>query len=225
MALVLSARRRLRAADLSEQFGVSERSVYRDIAALQEAGFPVVGSAGDGYQVPAAAFLKPLQLTQSEAVALAMAAQTLEATADPRLRDLLQLALGKVESVLSPEARRQVRRQRAEVLVPAGALRPGGPLGAVLEAMASRSVLRIHYQAVKDDRASEREIEPLGLVRLVDGWLLVAYCRLRHAARAFRVDRIRSVHPTGEAYAPRPGSTFAEVIAGEEGRRGGRTGS
>jgi predicted DNA-binding transcriptional regulator YafY len=36
------------------------------------------------------------------------------------------------------------------------------------------------------------------------GWYLVAWCRLRQAARTFRLDRIRQVSATGEAIVPRP---------------------
>ena len=64
LALLFSSRRRMRAEDAAEQFGVSVRTVYRDIAALEEAGFPIVGTPGDGYHLGSGAHLKPLAVTE-----------------------------------------------------------------------------------------------------------------------------------------------------------------
>jgi predicted DNA-binding transcriptional regulator YafY len=44
--LRLQRHRRVRAQDLARHFEVSERTIYRDIAALNELGVPLVRSAG-----------------------------------------------------------------------------------------------------------------------------------------------------------------------------------
>jgi predicted DNA-binding transcriptional regulator YafY len=221
IALELAARRRLRASDLAEHFSVSARTVYRDVRALQRAGFPVEGNAGDGYRVAAGAFLRPLALAEAEAAALALAAQTLSAAADPALRAQLASATAKLDSVLSPEGRARVRRQRAGVYVARSARREPGPLAAVMAAADERTVLQLRYAPVSGGAATEREVEPLGLVRLEQAWLLVAYCRLRQDVRAFRVDRIQRVQPTGERFAARPGLSFPQVVEREQRRFSG----
>src|SRR5580765_7157526 len=73
IALLLSARRRLRAQALAEHFEISLRTVYRDIRSLMEAGFPIVGTPGDGYQLPSTSHLRPLAMDPAEAEALVMA--------------------------------------------------------------------------------------------------------------------------------------------------------
>lgn len=104
MALLLSARRRLKAEDLAREFSVSLRTVYRDVRALQEAGFPVVGTAGDGYMLPAGSQLRPLALEPGEAEALVMGARLLDAVADDALRSEIRSASLKLEAALRPEA-------------------------------------------------------------------------------------------------------------------------
>jgi predicted DNA-binding transcriptional regulator YafY len=37
----------------------------------------------------------------------------------------------------------------------------------------------LDYDAVTGKRSENRRVEPLGLVRLADGWLLVAHCLSR----------------------------------------------
>lgn len=53
MAIVLhlQGRRVVRAEELAERFAVSARTIYRDVAALGEAGVPIAGEAGMGYSM------------------------------------------------------------------------------------------------------------------------------------------------------------------------------
>jgi len=212
MALLLSARRRLRAEELAAHFGVSLRTVYRDLASLEEAGFPVVGTAGDGYTLPAAAQLRPLGFEPGEAEALVMAARVLAASAKDSLATHLQSALAKLEAGLGPEVVRRLRDHRRAVILPGEDQRGHGPLGVLLEAIHDRRVVHIHYDGLARGETTERDIEPLGLVRLGAWWLVSAYCRLREDLRAFRSDRIRRAEPTGEVFAPRDGMTLEDVV-------------
>ncbi len=215
MALALATQRRVRASDLSKQFDISERTVYRDVRALELAGFPVEGNAGDGYRVPASAFLRPLGLSEAEAVALAMGATMLSPSADSVLRDSLSSATAKLESVLGPTAQQRLRRFRAETHVSTRAQPPSGPLGVVADSLGAREVLAISYDPVSGAQTTKREVEPLGLVLSGNNWLLIGYCRLRQDVRGFRVDRIREVRRTGERSPMRPGFSFAEVVERE----------
>ncbi len=127
-----------------------------------------------------------------------MGARLLEQNADEPLRARLRTAVAKLEAVLPPEGIRRLRQQRAHVLL-GGAVRGAGPLGALLEAIVEKQVLRIGY------KGETRDIEPLGLVRIGDEWIVPAWCRLREDLRAFRADRIASAEPTGERFRPREG--------------------
>ncbi len=44
---------------------------------------------------------------------------------------------------------------------------------------------------------TERAVEPLGLVAIEGAWLLIAYCRVRQAARAFWIDHIERIAGPG----------------------------
>src|SRR5579871_4300835 len=58
------------AATLARELGVSERTIYRDIAALIAQGAPIRGEAGLGYVLGPGMFLPPLMLTEDEADAV-----------------------------------------------------------------------------------------------------------------------------------------------------------
>ncbi|HEX6469665.1 MAG TPA: WYL domain-containing protein [Streptosporangiaceae bacterium] len=90
---------------------------------------------------------------------------------------------------------------------PAG--RPGGDVAhvavadgdvvrALTEAVRGRHVVRIAYIDQAGERTM-REVEAHGLVLAPYGDYLIGWCRLREAARQFRVDRIVAASLTGEA--------------------------
>ena len=74
MAIVmrLQGRRVVRAEDIAAHFEISVRTVYRDIAALGEAGIPILAEPGVGYGLVKGYHLPPVMFTVEEASALNM---------------------------------------------------------------------------------------------------------------------------------------------------------
>lgn len=211
IALMLSARRRLRADDLAGQFSVSVRTVYRDIRSLQDAAFPVVGTAGDGYRLPSETLLRPVAFDPDEAETLAMGAQLLDAVVDPLLKGRLQSAMAKLEAVLTPQAIQRMEGVRERLVIEPRS-KISGPLAVLLEAVNNRQIVSITYDGIARGKKTKRQIEPLGLVRYANVWLVPAYCRLRQDLRTFRADRIIRIRLTGTSFALRPGHTFKDYI-------------
>ena len=211
IALVLSARRRLRAQELAEEFSVTLRTVYRDMRALQQAGFPVVGTAGDGYRIPPTSQLRPLAFEPEEAEVLVLAARLLEAHVDAPLKARLRSAVSKLEAVLPPAAIQRVQEQRDRVVIEPRR-GPSGPLATLLEAVNAQHVVTIAYDGLARGERTHRAIEPIGLVRYANVWLVPAYCRLREDLRVLRADRVVEARLTPEMFSPRPGLTLSDYI-------------
>jgi predicted DNA-binding transcriptional regulator YafY len=213
IALFLGARRRARASDVAERFGVTPRTVYRDVQSLREAGFPVEGNAGDGYRLSQAAYLRPLALDEDEADALAIAAQALTASAKGPLRESLATATAKLHAALGPEARRRITQLEASISVPSFVRDAAStaPTGEMLSAIRDRQAAEITYRDPRSGTRTRRTIEPVGLVCRGDAWWLVAWCRLREDARAFRVDGVTGWTAAGP-FSPRHGFSFAEIV-------------
>ena len=198
VALLLSARRRLQAQSLAQHFNVSLRTVYRDVRSLVEAGFPIIGTPGDGYLLPSTSTMRPLVMEPDEAEALVMGARLLEQSGDDAIRARLATAVAKLESVLPVDGVRRLREHRTRVLLSGGS-RSAGPIGVLLEGVTEHRVVRIQYGLQR------REIEPLGLVRIDDHWFVPSYCRLREDLRTFRADRILAAELTDIPAPVRPG--------------------
>lgn len=74
-------------------------------------------------------------------------------------------------------------------------------LAMLAEACDERSILGFVYTS-RDERSSEREVEPAGLVH-TGAWYLLAFDRNRDDWRTFRADRIASARATGARFRPR----------------------
>jgi predicted DNA-binding transcriptional regulator YafY len=199
------------AREVADEFGVSLRTVYRDMRALSAAGFPVEGSAGDGYRVPQTSYLRPLALTADEAEALTLAARAFGAVAAPPLRDALTRATLKLDSVLDAPTRLRVLELQKRIVVPSF-VRGSGLSPELLASLRERRVARIRYRDPRTQVETKRSIEALGLVCAGDAWWLIAYCRLRRDARAFRLDRIAEFRMLEETHVPRADYALADVI-------------
>jgi predicted DNA-binding transcriptional regulator YafY len=71
------------------------------------------------------------------------------------------------------------------------------------QAINQQVVVQLTYLAA-NAAYSERFVEPLALYHTSNtGWILVAWCRLRHDYREFRLDRIQALSATTENYPPR----------------------
>src|SRR2546430_9869557 len=66
------------------------------------------------------------------------------------------------------------------------------------QAIVARRVLWICYLDRGGNR-TERDVEPIVFMAGPGGWYLVGWCRVRGAARCFRVDRIQQAEVTGRS--------------------------
>lgn len=209
MAIVvhLQGRRLVRAEDIAAHFEVSVRTVYRDIAALGEAGIPILGEAGVGYGLAKGYYLPPVMFTAEEASALSMGAKLVEHLTDASLRKHMESALLKIRSVLPRDRQDYLDRlERSTVLVGNGPGQVPIPrlaskaLIPIQRALAERRVLGLEYQGAQRRERTRRDVEPLGLVYYSDNWHLIAFCRLRRDVRDFRTDRICEIQARDELF-------------------------
>ncbi|MHA7133876.1 helix-turn-helix transcriptional regulator [Oerskovia turbata] len=121
---------------LARLFEVSERTIKRDVSALQQAGLPIWAQAGPGggYVLDASATLPPVNFTPQQAVAVAIALAALP-PGSPFAVDAAA-AQGKVWDALGPEARERAEALAARVWInqaPDDAARPGGDVASGVE--------------------------------------------------------------------------------------------
>jgi predicted DNA-binding transcriptional regulator YafY len=209
----LQGRRVTRAEDIAEEFATSIRTVYRDIAALAEAGVPIVGEAGVGYSIMRGYHLPPVHFTTEEATALITANILVDRFADSSLKSSMTSALAKIRAVLPPDHQDHIARLERRMSIP-NPSQPGqvANLFLIQKALADRVVLRIAYRNAGATDAARRDIEPLGLTYYGDRWHLIAWCRARQDYRDFRTDRIQAMSVSSEQFGPHEGFSLVEFL-------------
>ena len=183
---------------LAARFEVSTRTIERDVHALQEAGVPLYAVAGrtGGYAIRRDYSLPPLALTPPEAMAVTAGLSVMMGS--PFAEDASR-AMDKVLGAMPPARRRRSRALAARV----AAMAPEGPtdqhIAEVLRAVLERPrVVELDYARPGTGERTRRSVEPLGLITVRGGWILVGWCRLRGGVRGFRTDCILEIARTDE---------------------------
>lgn len=193
------------AARLAEVLEVSVRTIYRDIATLQEQGAVIEGEAGIGYQLRDGYLLPPLMFSDDELDALVLGMRWVAARTDPHLRGASIAALSKIAAVL-PAGWGDLRESRTLFVGGRGGRAPGPqappPADPAIMICLRRGLRqeRILDLTYRDASGAEtrRRIWPFVLGYFDAAEVIGAWCEDRQAFRHFRTDRILAVAETPE---------------------------
>ncbi len=185
--------------ELAETLEVTQRTVYRDIAALQAMRVPIEGEAGIGYVMRSGYDLPPLMLTSEEVEAIIVGLALLRRTGDVGLQAASNGVSAKIAEVLPDHMERDL--EDGHFYVSGWGVTPAGSaeLAAVRRAIREETKLRITYSDAQD-RSTDRTIKPLAILYYLEVVVLGAWCELRADFRHFRLDRISFCQTTDEHF-------------------------
>jgi predicted DNA-binding transcriptional regulator YafY len=194
---MLLNKKTITAGELAEHFGVSTRTIYRDIDVLSVAGIPVYSSKGkgggisllDGYTFNASL------LSEREQEDLLAALQSLVATDYPEINTVLHkmARLFKKEGShwlevdFSPWGSGDNRRQLFPLL---------------RKAIADHYLIQFRYFNTAGHETF-RTVEPIQLLFKSKSWYLAAHCVTSGASRVFKISRMKDVAVTEIRFEPR----------------------
>lgn len=190
----LQTKRIVTSTALAEKFGVSVRTIYRDIRALEDAGVPIFVEEGKGYSLMEGYRISPVMFTENEANALILAEQLVLKNRDSSLIKDYSEAVDKIKAVLKHHIKDKANllAERTRFDQNTNKERTSDNLSALQFALTNYTLTSIEYKN-ETGKASARIIEPFALLSTQENWLLVAWCRLRKGFRYFRLDRIGSL--------------------------------
>lgn len=179
---------------LARDFGVSVRTVKRDLQALERSGAPIWSrpGPGGGYGLAVGATLPPVSLSPVQAVALMSA---VSAAPDAPYADLAAAGVQKILDVLDPRTRARADALAGRIWVDAPPTASRVVRSALEEAMAEQRVVRIRYTS-RAGSTTTRDVEPVLFASTNGQWYLVGWCRMRDAMRWFTVARIERASVT-----------------------------
>jgi predicted DNA-binding transcriptional regulator YafY len=196
----LQTKRWVTAAEIAERYEISQRTVYRDMRALGEAGVPIGAETGKGYFIVDGYHLPPVMFTREEAGAMLIAEKLVGKLTDSSVSRSFANATDKIKSILPEEAKNSLEEMNSKVEVfysnqPPGSEYPNNFLASVQKALQEGKCLEIDYHAYyNQQKTCNRVVDPLGLVFYGNVWHLIGYCETRREMRDFRVDRIMKLN-------------------------------
>jgi predicted DNA-binding transcriptional regulator YafY len=199
----LQTKRLLTSTILAEKFGVSVRTIYRDIRALEQAGVPILTEDGKGYTLMDGYKIPPVMFTEKQANALILAEQLVLKNKDTSFIKDYSEAIDKIKAVLkqSEKDKANLLADRTRFEQNINRVRNSDNLSDFQFALTNFCVTKIEYTN-EENKTSSRLIEPFALLSTTENWLLVAWCRLRKDFRYFRLDRIKKMETLAEKFTP-----------------------
>lgn len=196
--LLLQSKKHVPAEHISDKFGISTRTVYRDIKALNEQGVPVSFEQHKGYFIVQGYFLSPVSFNTDEANAMLLMESMVYAFADKSIQKHYTTALNKIKTVLRSQQKEQLEglNENMKVQVPPCARKDYDYLSNIQHAISARHILEIEYKNIKEED-SKRKIEPIGLIFYAFDWHMIGWCHTRQDYRDFKVSRIVAMKNIG----------------------------
>ena len=198
---------------LADELTVTTRTIRRDLAALQEAGFPLFDERDEDGGVRwrlDGQVLKGLEtgFTLQELCALYLSRSLLEAVAATPFQRDLGLAFARLEKLLSPRLRTFLDRLPAVLTAkPGPRARTGGSsgdiVGRLLEAVLHYRVATMRYHSVSSGVVKDYVMHPYRLAFAQGGLYLLAYVPAYTDIRTFAVERIASVSLEKQTFVPK----------------------
>lgn len=208
--------------DAARELGCTVRTIWRDLSALQKAGFPLYDDkGGDGrrslWKLEEKFTLGlPVKLTLAETAALVMSRDLLQPAGAGAVGAALTSAFDKIGRVLSRDAVRVLDQMRETIGVRAVGAKLQAPaaehVALIEQALLERRRLYMRYYSMSRDEESRRQVDPYHLTVFEGGFYLVGYCHLRKTERTFSVERIRELKMLTTRFAVRPGFDAKEYL-------------
>ena len=196
------------AADLARDLECNPRTIYRDLEALQVAGFPIYTDRVNGknlwslldtvkHQIPV-----PFSLT--ELMALYFSRDMLKVFKDTAFYDSLVSLFEKVKTTLPPESRKYLENVENTLYMGVKPYKEYGKFKGILsqvnDAALNRKSIEIVYFTMSRKKESRRRINPYRIWFFNGTFYVIGFCHARNEVRIFALDRIKMLHQTKKTF-------------------------
>jgi predicted DNA-binding transcriptional regulator YafY len=226
----IEAGRYTTAGELADEHGVTERTIRRDIEALQEAGFPLYDDRVDGRKVWRLVEGYKQRLTQSftlaELSALYFGRNMMSFLGGAPFASDLESAFDKIREALP--ARSLPYLARIQDLFSA---RPDpfkdysqkqDVIAGLVDAILHQRQTRIHYFSFNSKKTKDYTIDPYRLVYYRGGLYLYAHAHEYGEVRTFAVERVQKIEVLESGFQIPKDFSVSEYARGAFGIAGGR---
>ncbi|WP_211747397.1 YafY family protein [Paenibacillus sp. Marseille-Q4541] len=197
LMLTVNQKRTFTVRELADEFGVSKRTILRDLQELSELGVPLYSEVGPhgGYRMLQDRMLPPIAFSEEEAVAIFFAVHALRHYDSLPFEAETVSALGKFYNFMPQDTRDRIdqMKNRVDFITPKRTAHLPY-LALLLDAAIYQKILHVEYQS--QTGCSTREILPQRIYARNGLWYCSAYCFEKQTIRVFRCDQMKFVTPS-----------------------------
>ena len=200
---LLQGQRKLTTQALAEHFGVSERTIRRDLVRLQDLDIEldILPGRNGGVKLLSGTLLQALRFTDDEVLVLALGLKQAQQMKNLQLAKAAESALNRLEHVLTEPLRERLGAvlQVAAEDTPDLSDLTSSTLLDVAEAVNRCRRLEVRYHS-RNSGFTYRKLDPYGVVHVNQHWYVTGYCHLRQDTRVFRLDRLEVLAVSAESF-------------------------
>jgi len=192
--------------ELSNMFGTSRRTIFRDLKELQAIGVPYHYDArAGGYAIDPEFFLPPVDLSLQEALSLLLLAHEASKQIQLPFKRSALLAALKIENNLPAKIRQYCNSALRNISAKAAAQAPMDLLDQTFaqlqKAILNRRRVSVRYHSLFDGKNIELELCPYHLLYNCRAWYVLGFSDLHKSVRTFKLSRIKELETTDKCFA------------------------
>jgi len=198
------------AADLADELECNPRTVYRDLEALQVAGFPIYTDRIDGRNLwsllDTVKHQMPVPFSLTELMALYFSRDMLKVFRDTVFYDALESLFKKVKTTLPPGSTRYLDQVEQTLHVGIKPYKDYGRFKEILnlaqDAAVNRKTVEMVYHTMSRKKETRRRVDPYKLWFFNGTFYLIGHCHVREEVRVFALDRVKMMSVTKDHFEP-----------------------
>lgn len=215
---MLQSGKRITSRSLMEQFGISKRTVYRDLNVVQELGVPLTHHPETGYGVLRDGLIPPIMFTFRELAVIMVGLSFVTSQIDEEMVKDAENVLLKIRSAVPSSLQSMMNILEDKTLVSpyihnVDSRHRGGDWFILSSAFVENRSVTFTY---RDRYGTEtvRKIDPQLLIHYTDHWNVIGYCHDRLALRNFMLSRMSDIKLTDSPFLHSGEHTKEELLYG-----------
>jgi len=206
--ILLSSKQGKSAQELARELECHLRTVYRDLEALQIAGFPLFNEREAGKNLwsllDTVKRSVPIPFTLTELMALYFSRDLVRTLQDTLFYDSLESLFKKIKATLPPDSETFLKKVQNTLFVSQKQYKEYGKAKGIINTVNDAAIrtksIEIRYYSMRHKKEGRRKVDPYRIWFFNGTFYLIAYCHQRQETRIFALDRIRSVSVTEEHF-------------------------
>ena len=196
------------AADLAQDLECHPRTVYRDLEALQVAGFPIYTERVEGKNLwsllDTVKHQIPIPFSLPELMALYFSSDMMKVFRGTVFYDSLESLFQKVKTTLPPESKKFIKNVEQTLHLGMKPYKQYSKFKEIInrvnDAAINKKSIEMVYYTMSRKKESKRKVDPYKIWFFNGTFYLIGHCHVRDEVRIFALDRIKMLHQTKDTF-------------------------